>query len=325
MTRRRADTNPQANTETLSQLISDGAVSDHVCTGSRAGRRVPLPWRLRAAFCGPRREWRESARIGVSVVGSYWCQTARCSLEERLICGGNSQHQTHIWKEKSETPEVSAFFSIAFSMRHMKKEGIPLINGDIKVWRLVECLGYSLFFLKNKNISGDFGLTEDALWPVAALQRWLPSALRPVCGAPSSPGGHWSYPGRCHVSLLWRCANPADKTAAGGENEKSDKINCGDWLRDQWALQSKPDFTTVLWLQRNCVLSWGFFLPELLLDAHIWGFSPSPGGLTRSDGPAPSFSDLLATAWFSAQSNYLSKKRRSSDHYGSFTESIPGF
>lgn len=106
---------------------------------------------------------------------------------------------------------------------------------------------------------GDFGLTEDALWPVAALQRWLPSALRPVCGAPSSPGGHWSYPGRCHVSLLWRCANPADKTAAGGENEKSDKINCGDWLRDQWALQSKPDFTTVLWLQRNCVLGWGFF------------------------------------------------------------------
>lgn len=71
VTRDVCDTNPQTNTEALSQLISDCTVFDHVFTESRAGRRVPLPWRLRAAFCGPRRERRESARVGVNVAGSY--------------------------------------------------------------------------------------------------------------------------------------------------------------------------------------------------------------------------------------------------------------
>lgn len=60
--------------QTLKRFHSSSLIAQEsimYARGVGAGRHVPLPWRLPAALCGPRREWRESAGIGVNVVGSY--------------------------------------------------------------------------------------------------------------------------------------------------------------------------------------------------------------------------------------------------------------
>lgn len=79
----------------------------------------------------------------------------------------------------------------------------------------------------------------------------------------------------------------------------SDKINSCDWLRAQWALQSKPDFATVPWLKGSGPADL-LVLPEQLSGGHVSAFSPPPAWLMCSRVHAESSPTSPSVLAFSA-------------------------